>query len=371
MRTPILIATAVITISAAFYSAHGETPNTLSQPALDAIIDTATKICGDVPQTGENDGLKVTGSIEAALSGLAKKLASLGGSGTADYDSTKYVGVIQSQLPAALNDVRGCKLHIFDALKDTIYLKPRSDNLASPAPVAAFTGKNIGPLEMTGNDLNGADQIANVENGQGVKLDQNQLNRSQSGAAPTTTSSPVSGTSSPEGFVLQGATAVGGDKLVDAENTKSAITIKNTRWERDESKFFSFPPATGEFGNLSPEELKAQTTTLAAELENYELSHQQQLNENPEKLFSETNEVFKKQYLPKTLSLSSEWMRRLKKVYVPDSPLNTRQMQDTKWGAIIILDGKLSGPFPMHCAANFLRYLTEPHGYIELGYKER
>jgi hypothetical protein len=60
--------------------------------ALAAISDTADRICGIVATQGEAGQSKVQGDIHAELNGLARRLATIGGSGSADLTSSKYQG---------------------------------------------------------------------------------------------------------------------------------------------------------------------------------------------------------------------------------------------------------------------------------------
>src|SRR6516165_8082328 len=51
---------------------------------LTAIADTADRICGIVSTQGDTGSSKVQGDIHAELNGLARRLATLGGSGSVD-----------------------------------------------------------------------------------------------------------------------------------------------------------------------------------------------------------------------------------------------------------------------------------------------
>jgi hypothetical protein len=88
--------------------------------ALAAIADTADRICGIIATQGETGQSKVQGDIHAELNGLARRLATIGGSGSADITSSKYEGLLQQDLPTALKDVRECKLQVFDKLQAVI-----------------------------------------------------------------------------------------------------------------------------------------------------------------------------------------------------------------------------------------------------------
>jgi len=87
---------------------------------LTAIADTADRICGIVSTQGDTGSSKVQGDIHGELNGLARRLATLGGSGSVDISSSKYQGLLQQDLPTALKDVRECKLKVFQQLQATI-----------------------------------------------------------------------------------------------------------------------------------------------------------------------------------------------------------------------------------------------------------
>jgi hypothetical protein len=88
--------------------------------ALTAIADTADRICGIVQTQGEAGSSKAQGDIHAELNGLARRLATLGGSGSIDISSSKYQGLLQQDLPTALKDLRECKLKVFQQLQAAI-----------------------------------------------------------------------------------------------------------------------------------------------------------------------------------------------------------------------------------------------------------
>jgi len=103
---------ALVILSFRYKSALADTP-----AALAAISDTADRICGIVATQGESGQSKVQGDIHAELNGLARRLATIGGSGAADITSSKYQGLLQQDLPTALKDVRECKLRVFEKLQ--------------------------------------------------------------------------------------------------------------------------------------------------------------------------------------------------------------------------------------------------------------
>jgi hypothetical protein len=101
--------------------------------ALKEIIVTADQICGTVATSGQSSDLQMKGDVKAQLSGLARKLADLGISGTGDITSANYQGILQAQLAATLKDERECKLAVFTSLKDVLLPAPASPPAPEPA----------------------------------------------------------------------------------------------------------------------------------------------------------------------------------------------------------------------------------------------
>jgi hypothetical protein len=112
---PVQIIAFILVSSIKITFAWGDTP-----AALTAIADTADRICGIVATQGETQSSKVAGEVKAELSGLARRLASVGVSGAGDITSSSYQGVLQQDLPTTLRDVRDCKLKVFDRLVATV-----------------------------------------------------------------------------------------------------------------------------------------------------------------------------------------------------------------------------------------------------------
>jgi hypothetical protein len=99
------------------------------QKQLEAITATADRICNVVTTEGSTESAKVSGEVKAELSGLAKRLANLGVSGTGAIDSSEYHGLLQQDLALALKDNASCKTHVFDKLIDK--LVPSQDHKSS------------------------------------------------------------------------------------------------------------------------------------------------------------------------------------------------------------------------------------------------
>jgi hypothetical protein len=103
--------------------------------ALSALADTADRICGIVATQGEAGSSKVQGDIHAELNGLARRLATIGGSGNVDIASSKYQGLLQQDLPTALKDIRDCKLQVLQQLQAAVL--PGTAQASGPGVPAA------------------------------------------------------------------------------------------------------------------------------------------------------------------------------------------------------------------------------------------
>jgi hypothetical protein len=88
--------------------------------ALTAIADTADRICGIITTQGETGSNKVQGDIHAELNGLARRLATIGGSGKMDITSSNYQGLLQQDLSPTLKDIRECKLKVLQQLQAAV-----------------------------------------------------------------------------------------------------------------------------------------------------------------------------------------------------------------------------------------------------------
>jgi hypothetical protein len=102
--------------------------------ALKAIPEAADRICGIVATSGEYGSAKVTGAVDAALSTLLKKLGNFGVSGAGEISSGSYQGLIQSELPTALKDLRECKLKVFLVLQEKIIAPTGEGQAADTLP---------------------------------------------------------------------------------------------------------------------------------------------------------------------------------------------------------------------------------------------
>jgi hypothetical protein len=88
------------------------------EAAVQLITNAANTICSTPLQHGHDQNSNVSASLDAAVKGLAAKLAKLGAKGTAQLTNTEYEGVTREQLLQALKDSNTCKNHVFDVLSD-------------------------------------------------------------------------------------------------------------------------------------------------------------------------------------------------------------------------------------------------------------
>lgn len=112
--------------------------------ALSAIADFADRLCQTVPLDTSSDKLQLTGTAKAELDGLVKKLASLGISGTAKYESESTKNVLQKDLATVLSESRQCRLQIWNDLKGkfNITAVDRSQSVANGCPGNYLTGEH-------------------------------------------------------------------------------------------------------------------------------------------------------------------------------------------------------------------------------------
>lgn len=92
--------------------------------ALDIIAGFASKICHDIPLSGNSTAM--SGKLDAELAALFKKLAKAGVEVEAEAKTEKYQNVLQADLLTALKNSTDCKLQVADKLYDRILPKERS-----------------------------------------------------------------------------------------------------------------------------------------------------------------------------------------------------------------------------------------------------
>ena len=123
---------------------------------LNVIANFADRICGDIPLTGGRETLMISGSANAELNGLIKKLANLGIEGAVKYEKSEYQNVLREDLAAVLATSTQCKLDIVHALKDKILNKgPEEDD-----PVYVALAEGLRFVEQSFRETNPPADIA-------------------------------------------------------------------------------------------------------------------------------------------------------------------------------------------------------------------
>lgn len=95
------------------------------QKALQLISNAADSICTRIPLEGHGTDIKLSGEAKAQLSNALKQIADLGISGSADYNTSDYQGVLHHELASSIQKSDDCRLSVFDKLSDK--LLPPSD----------------------------------------------------------------------------------------------------------------------------------------------------------------------------------------------------------------------------------------------------
>ncbi len=120
---------AVCILAFTYSAAFGQDAET--KEALRLITETAGQICQTSPLEQHNTGTELSGEAKAKVGGIVGKLADLGISGAAEYQSGHSAGVLQKDLITAIQIGNNCKQHVFDTLVG-ILLKEHSNN-ATPS----------------------------------------------------------------------------------------------------------------------------------------------------------------------------------------------------------------------------------------------
>lgn len=137
-----ILVTAVLT-SLAFNPANAQDAN---ERAVALITDTADKLCVNVDQSGSKTSAEINGEVKTELSGLVKKLASIGVSGQGKIDANEYRGVVQDQLGGTLRDIRACRLKVFEVLQAKLV-----PGLARPSSPEVKVARNPNALYQFGD----------------------------------------------------------------------------------------------------------------------------------------------------------------------------------------------------------------------------
>ena len=103
--------------------------------ALELIAEFANDICGYDLREGGTKDLKVEGEIRTELNALLKKLANIGVSGTAAYQDSSYLNVLQEDLAALIKAQIKCRENVAMQFKGLVNLVPKEARWPGENPV--------------------------------------------------------------------------------------------------------------------------------------------------------------------------------------------------------------------------------------------
>jgi hypothetical protein len=111
------------------------------QEALKQIGITADQLCGRVPLKHTDNGVELTGTAKAELSGLLKIISSADLSGKGVYTSKTTTGVLDKDLATALENTGNCKLEVLKQLVPRLLppIPGRPNEDASTAPPTSLS----------------------------------------------------------------------------------------------------------------------------------------------------------------------------------------------------------------------------------------
>jgi len=107
----------IMTLGILVVPVWGQEQTAKATEALETIANFADRLCQTVPLETSSHSLDLSGSAKADLNGIIAKLAKLGISGAAKYESSSSQNVLQKDLAEVLKESRNCRLHIWDDLK--------------------------------------------------------------------------------------------------------------------------------------------------------------------------------------------------------------------------------------------------------------
>ncbi|MHC4269880.1 MAG: phosphopantetheine-binding protein [Planctomycetota bacterium] len=124
-------------VSFSFNGISGAAPLEEYEKALKVIEDFAKKMCDEIPLEAKSENVELSGKAKAGLSGLLRRLTSLGIEVAGSYQQTEYQGVLQTDLAGILKDSRDCKREIFRELKSIFFeqhdVPPDKNSALQPA----------------------------------------------------------------------------------------------------------------------------------------------------------------------------------------------------------------------------------------------
>ena len=88
------------------------------------ITDTANKICQTPPLEMSNQGVTLSGDAKVKVGGVIGKIADLGISGAAEYQTEHSSGLLQKDLAAAIQNGDSCRLEVLKTLSRDLIGEP-------------------------------------------------------------------------------------------------------------------------------------------------------------------------------------------------------------------------------------------------------
>lgn len=113
--------------------------------ALNIIADFADRFCKNIPLEGTGGEIELSVQAKAELSGIVKKLASLGIEGAGKYQTSEYEGLLQKDITEALKSSVDCRLKIWQDLKSSLLLTMRSSSGTAHSDKKTFSTSQYSP----------------------------------------------------------------------------------------------------------------------------------------------------------------------------------------------------------------------------------
>jgi hypothetical protein len=104
------------------------------EQALKEITQATEVICYTVQQQGQESSTKLSGEVDAKLSGVIARVADLGVKGSGDLNNKEYQGVMREELASTLKTSVECRKEVFAKLEEKML--PTLIVASPPAPTA-------------------------------------------------------------------------------------------------------------------------------------------------------------------------------------------------------------------------------------------
>ncbi|MDR5830099.1 hypothetical protein P9250_19690 [Caballeronia sp. LP006] len=130
MRHPLAFASlalaAYCVVAPAIAAGTGTLP---TESVFNLVADTASKICGDVPDSGWNVDASANAGVDAPLGEFFKKLFDARVTGKVGVDGGKYAGPLRDQLKEVRRDTQDCKKVVADELLQYVRQTQKTENV--------------------------------------------------------------------------------------------------------------------------------------------------------------------------------------------------------------------------------------------------